>query len=185
MNIRIARKTDAEKLLEIYAPYVANTAITFEYDVPTKDEFKNRITETLKRYPYIVAENDDEIVGYAYAGAFKERAAYDRAAELSVYVRCDMKKKGIGKRLYSELEKLLAKQGILNVEACIAYPDGEDDEYLDKNSAEFHEHMGYRMVGEFRKCGYKFGRWYNMVWMEKFIGKHNDEPSEFICFSKL
>ncbi len=82
-----------------------------------------------------------------------------------------MKKHGIGKMLYTELERRLKEQNILNVYACIAYPE-RDDEYLDKNSAQFHKHLGYRRVGTLRKCGYKFGRWYNMVWYEKFIGKH-------------
>ena len=78
---------------------------------------------------------------------------------------------GIGRILHDELERELKDRGILNMYACIAYPK-EDDEYLDKNSAIFHAHLGYRLVGEFYDCGYKFGRWYNMVWMEKLIGEH-------------
>ena len=81
------------------------------------------------------------------------------------------RKKGVGRLLYQALEEELKKMGILNLYACIAYPVVED-EYLDKNSALFHEHMGYRKVGEFHKCGYKFGRWYSMIWMEKIIGEH-------------
>lgn len=171
INIRNANINDARQLIKIYEPYVLNTAITFEYDVPSLDEFKNRIQSITKKYPYLVAESDGNILGYAYASLFKDRAAYDWSVEVSIYIKQDMKKHGIGKMLYTELERRLKEQNILNVYACIAYPE-RDDEYLDKNSAQFHKHLGYRRVGTFRKCGYKFGRWYNMVWYEKFIGKH-------------
>lgn len=171
IKIRFATEQDAEDLLNIYAPYVEKTAITFEYDVPSVEEFAGRINKVLEKYPYLVAEIDGKIVGYAYAGAFYERAAYNWAVETSVYVDTDMKKMGIGKKLYEALEKVLAAQNILNMNACIAYPI-EEDEYLTKNSVEFHQHLGYRIVGEFQKCGYKFSRWYNMIWMEKHIGEH-------------
>lgn len=175
--IRAAAPEDAEALLEIYRPYVEETAITFEYEVPAPEEFRERIRHVLCRYPYLVAEQDGEIVGYAYAGAFKERAAYDWAVETTVYVKKDRRRRGIGKELYAALEKALALQNILNANACIAYPETEDA-YLTKNSVQFHEHMGYKTVGEFHRCGYKFHRWYNMVWMEKFLGEHreNQEP---------
>lgn len=174
ITIRMATVEDAEKLLHIYAPYVEGTAITFEYEVPSVQEFADRIRNTLKRYPYLVAELENEIVGYAYAGSFHERAAYDWSVETSIYVKTDMKKMGIGKKLYEVLEKILKEQNILNLNACIAYPSIED-EYLTKNSVKFHEHLGYRVVGEFQKSGYKFNRWYNMVWMEKHIGEHKAE----------
>lgn len=184
IEIRIATIEDAAALCEIYAPYVRDTAITFEYEVPSAEEFAKRMENTLKKYPYIIAKQDDLIVGYAYASAFKGRAAYDWAVETSVYVKQDCKRMGIGKFLYQELEKYLGKQGIINVNACIAYPEVED-EYLTKNSVCFHEKMGYRMVGEFRKCAYKFDRWYNMVWMEKYIGEHLVPVKPVIWFSEL
>lgn len=174
-KIRIATLDDASSLIDIYAHYVKSTAITFEYDVPTTEEFKNRIEKTLTRYPYLVAERAGEIVGYAYAGAFHSRAAYQWGAETTIYVRHDKKKLGIGRELYEELERILRLQNILNVNACIACPELED-EYLTKNSVYFHKHLGYRLVGEFYKCGYKFNRWYNMVWMEKHIGEHTEKP---------
>ncbi len=169
--IRTAAIEDAEILLNIYAYYVKNTAITFEYDVPTLEEFKARIEKTLKKYPYLVVEKDGQIAGYAYAGPFKERAAYDWSAELSIYLAHDATGCGLGRRLYEVLEAEMKKSGFLNLYACIGYPI-EEDEYLTKNSAEFHAHLGYHTVGEFHKCGYKFGRWYNMIWMEKLIGEH-------------
>ena len=173
VSIRVANLEDAERLLEIYAPYVKDTVITFEYEIPSLEEFVQRMTRVLEKYPYLVAEIEGRIVGYAYAGPFKERAAYDWAVETSIYVDQSYKRMGIGKKLHNALEKCLKAQGILNMEACIGYPEIED-EYLTKNSAQFHEHLGYRMVGEFKKCGYKFHRWYNMVWMEKIIGEHKE-----------
>ncbi len=173
--IRIAREEDAESLLRIYAWYVENTAITFEYAVPSLEEFRSRIRHTLERYPYLVEENDDgEITGYVYASAFKERAAYAWAVETSIYVARDARRSGSGRRLYAALEKALLLQGICNAEACIAAPRGEDP-FLTAGSIRFHEHLGYRMVGQFEKCAYKFGRWYDMVWMERLIGQHPEE----------
>ena len=169
--IRFAKIEDAEELLALYTPYVTDTVITFEYEVPSLEEFKDRMRQTMKKYPYLVAEQNGEILGYSCAGAFKGRAAYDWAVETSIYVDENVKHKGVGRKLHEVLEAVLKEQGILNMEACIGYPEVED-EYLDKNSVNFHAHMGYRMIGEFKKCGYKFDRWYNMVWMEYIIGEH-------------
>ncbi|MBR3105444.1 MAG: GNAT family N-acetyltransferase [Lachnospiraceae bacterium] len=171
MIIRSATTEDAARLLEIYAYYVENTAISFECEVPSLEEFKNRIAATLEKYPYLVLEEDGMIRGYAYAGIFKGRAAYDHCCEVTIYLDRDSKRHGFARALYEELEKALRKIGIINLYACIADPVSED-EYLTKNSEQFHQHMGYAKVGEFHKCGYKFGRWYNMIWMEKMIGEH-------------
>lgn len=184
IKIRIATARDAADLLKIYAPYVEKTAITFEKEIPSKEEFADRIRSVLEKYPYLVAVVDDEIAGYAYAGAFKDRAAYDWAVETSVYVAMDKKRMGIGKMLYQALEKMLKEQNILNLYACIAYPPIED-EFLAKDSVHFHEHMGYRIVGEFDRCGYKFDRWYNMVFMEKQIGKHLKNQPKVKWFSQI
>ena len=173
--IRRAAPEDAGGILAIYAPYIRTTAITFEYDVPDEEEFRGRISHTLEKYPYLAAELGGRIVGYAYAGAFNERAAYDWAAETSIYVDMGMKRRGIGSALYGALEKCLAAQGILNLNACIAYPDSED-EYLTRDSVRFHEKFGYSMAGRFHSCGSKFGRWYDMVWMEKMLGAHPVPP---------
>ena len=171
--IRSAAIEDAEALLNIYSYYVENTAITFEYDVPTLEEFRQRIENTLKKYPYLIAEKDGNILGYTYAGAFKDRAAYDWSAEVTVYLAQDITGNGLGRQLYETLEKQMIERGFLNLYACIGYPEIED-EYLTKNSAEFHAHLGYEKVGEFHKCGFKFGRWYHMIWMEKMIGEHKN-----------
>lgn len=184
IRIRTAKIEDAEKLLEIYAPYVENTAITFEYEVPTPEEFQQRIEKTLKRYPYFAAEQEGELAGYAYAGPLKERAAYDWAVETSIYIRQDKKGKGIGKELYESLEAALKKQGILNLYACIAYPE-QEDEYLTRDSVRFHERLGYKVIGKFQNCGYKFQRWYHMVWMEKEIGQHLKEQPKVKSFEYI
>jgi phosphinothricin acetyltransferase len=184
VQIRLASVADAAQLLEIYKPYVEHTAISFEYEVPSVDEFATRIEHTLQRYPYIVAVSGDAIVGYAYASAFKERSAYDWAVETSIYVKEGCTGMGCGKSLYGALEELLKKQHIINLNACIAFTKTEDD-YLTNNSQFFHEHMGYRLVGTFNQCGYKFGRWYDMIWMEKMIGAHEAQPEKVIPFSLL
>ena len=171
MLIRSATPDDAGRILEIYSYYVENTAITFEIDVPSPDEFKNRISKTLARYPYLVLEEDGMIEGYAYAGVFYDRAAYDHSCEVTIYLDRDSHGKGYGRILYGELEKKLKARGIINLYACIADPVVED-EYLTSNSEQFHAHLGYVKNGEFHKCGYKFCRWYNMIYMEKIIGEH-------------
>lgn len=182
--IRTAVPEDALQLLDIYAPYVRHTAITFEYEVPSPEEFRDRICHTLERYPYLVAEEKGEAVGYVYAGPLKERPAYNWAVETSIYVRQDKKGMGIGKALYQKLEYYLHLQNIVNLNACIACP-AIQDEYLTRDSIAFHGHMGYRMVGEFHRCGYKFQRWYNMVWMEKIIGEHQKEQPPVRLFQDV
>lgn len=182
--IRVASAEDAEELLAIYAPYVENTAISFEYEVPSVEEFRKRIERTLKKYPYLVAVKGQEILGYAYTGAFVGRAAYDWAAETSIYVKETSRKTGVGKALYQALEGVSRAQNILNLNACIGYPEVPDC-HLNGNSVEFHSHMGYRMVGKFHNCGYKFGTWYHMVWMEKILGTHPDSPEPVTGFSDL
>lgn len=177
MNVRMAKVEDAKDLLNIYEYYVTNTPITFEYDVPTIEEFKNRIETTLKRYPYIVAEENGKIYGYAYAGAFKCRRAYDWSVETSIYVQYENSSKGVGTLLYNELERLLKMQNIINVNACITYPN--------EKSQEFHKKFGYKTVAQFTKCGYKFNTWHDIIWMEKFIEKHHIPPKDVILFSQL
>ena len=182
ISIRFAKPEDAKELLKIYAYYVTDTAISFETEVPSEEEFKLRIEEVLKSYPFIVACKDDEILGYAYLHSFVGRKAYELSAETTIYLNPDKKKMGIGKKLYSVLEDIAKAQNITNLYSCIGYVDKED-EYLNNNSVQFHEHIGFRIVGKFENCGHKFGRWYHMVWMEKIIGKH-EEIKEFIKFEE-
>lgn len=162
VQIRVASVDDAKEILEIYAPYVEKTAVTFEYEVPSQEEFKARMNDTLQKYPYIVAEKQGEILGYAYSGAFVGRAAYHWSAEVSIYLKQNKRKMGYGRKLYHALEAISTAQNILNLNACIGYPEVEDG-YLTADSV-FHTHVGYHMVGEFHKCGYKHGMDGKMDW---------------------
>ncbi len=178
LTIREASVKDAAELLEIYRPYVEHTNVSFEYETPSVEEFAGRIAHTLERYPYLVAQNDEgEILGYAYASAFKSREAYDWSVELSIYVKDNVHRQGVGRQLYEELEKILCKQNVCNLCACIAYP------YPD--SEKFHEKMGYKTVAHFHKSGFKAGKWVDMIWMEKALRDLDEAPQEFIPYSKL
>ncbi len=177
IRVRPAVPADAEALLAIYAPYVEETAITFEYTVPSAEEFRERIEKTRKQYPYLAAEINGIPVGYTYASAFKERAAYGWAVETSVYVAMDRRGRGVGTALYRELEQWLKRQHILNVNACITFPNPE--------SIRFHEKFGYRLAAHFTSCGYKLGAWHDMVWMEKMLGDHRNPPEAVIPASQV
>ena len=176
ITLRTAKPEDASKLLAIYTPYVLNTAVTFELEVPTKEEFAARIQSTLCNFPYLVAEDQGEILGYAYASAFKSRAAYDWAVETSIYVRDGFHGRGLGRMLYTELERLLKKQHIYSLNACITYPNDE--------SIRFHEKMGYTLCAHFHESGYKMGMWRDIVWMEKHLTRENP-PQSVIPFGEL
>lgn len=182
--IRVARIEDAKALLDIYGYYVENTAITFEYMIPSVEEFQERIQNTLEKYPYLVYEEDGEILGYAYVGAFNKRVAARFMVETSIYVKNDVLNKGIGKVLYEELEKILKKQNILKLIACITDSE-EEDCYVPKKSVRFHQHMGYKMAGRIQNGGYKFGNWYDLVYLEKELGEFTKEPKEVVDFTKI
>jgi len=182
ITIRDAQIEDAERLLEIYAYYVEQTAISFEYDVPSLEEFRARMKRTMARYPYLVAEWNGTAAGYAYAGPFVGRAAYGWCCELTIYLDHAMRHQGMGRALYDALAERLRQMGVLNLYACIGYTDSPD-QYLDGNSAAFHAHMGFGQVGVFHKCGYKFDRWYDMIWMEKIIGPHGSHQPA-VCAPK-
>ncbi|MCR4938939.1 MAG: GNAT family N-acetyltransferase [Treponemataceae bacterium] len=185
MKTRVARIEDAQALLDIYSYYIKNTAITFEYEVPSLEAFSDRIRGTLVNYPYYVAEVDGTIAGYIYAGRFSPRAAYDWVAETSIYIHKDYHRLGLGRLLYQKIEETLKAQNITNLYAGIADPLEDKDEYLTKNSELFHAAIGYKTIAFFQKCGNKFGRWYNLIYMEKIIDEHRCPPEAFIPFSKL
>lgn len=185
MEIRLVTKDDAPALQRIYAPYVNETAVTFEYDAPDAAEFARRIENTLREYPYLAAVEDGRIVGYAYAGSFHSRAAYKHCAEVSVYVDREHRGKGIGSLLYSELERRLVRQNVYLLCACITSTERKDDAHLTDASIRFHHKKGYVLVGKHELCGYKFGKWYSVVWMEKLIALREASPEPFIPFSKI
>lgn len=183
LKLRPATLEDAEGILSIYAPYVMNTAVSFEYEVPSIEAFRERMTGIMKDYPYIVAEDENGIAGYAYASLFHSRKAYRHSVETSIYVKSSERKKGIGKALYAELERILMKQNVFVLYACITCTDREDDEHLTRASIDFHNHMGYKHVGIHELCGYKFDKWYSVCWMEKLIKERPLHPEEFIPFT--
>ena len=168
--IRPATEQDVPEILSIYAPYVENTTITFEYDVPCRKEFLQRFYDITAQFPWLVWEEDGKILGYAYASAPYARAAYRWCAEPSVYLLPEAKGQGIGRKLYAALEWILDKQGYQILYALITAENTA--------SIRFHEKMGYLSRANFPDCGFKFGRWLGVTWMEKRI-KFVHSPSAF------
>ena len=160
--IRRAVADDAAALLDIYAPYIRDTAITFEYDVPAAEEFAARIGDIARTHPYLVCERDGRPVGYAYAHNIRERAAYDWAAELSVYLAPAAQGQGAGTALYRCLIDLLAMQNLRILYGCVTLPN--------EKSERLHEKLGFAPVGVWHGAGWKFGRWHDVGWLEKRLG---------------
>ena len=184
IQIRVARESDAAQLQAIYAPYVERTAVSFEYEAPDAVTFLERIRRVQERYPYLVAESDGALLGYAYAGSFHTREAYSWSAEASIYLRMDCRRMGVGSALYRALEAALRAMGVRRLYASIAVPD-EPDAHLTLDSVRFHTAMGFRTVGEFHHCGWKFNRWYSTVWMEKVLASDTSAPSPLKPFREL
>ena len=182
--IRLAVPEDAQELVNIYSPYVEQTAVSFEYEPPTVEEFQQRIEGYRHKFPYLVAIHDGKIVGYCYGANFGVRAAYGWSVELSVYVRRNCRKMGVGRCLYEQMERILKAQNVVNLYAQVAGVEVED-EYLTHDSLKFHQRMGYELVGRMHKAGYKFGRWYDMLTLEKAIAPHSSNQPEIIPFDDL
>lgn len=176
MKIRLAGPEDAPALLAIYAQSI-NTQITFEYALPTEAEFRGRILETSARYPYLVAEEAGQVIGYAYAHALRERLAYQWTAELSIYLDASAQGRGLGKTLYERLMELLKLQGIQGVYGCVTAPNPA--------SEALHRSLGFRLSGTFHRSGYKNGRWWDVLWFEKEIGDYGAEPQPLVPFPQL
>ncbi|MGT2930259.1 N-acetyltransferase family protein [Streptococcus dentasini] len=182
-TIRLATQEDLPDLLKIYKPYVEETAISFEYNCPSLEDFTQRWQSISQIYPYFVAENKKQILGYAYASAFHPREAYQWLAEVTIYLAPNAKGMGLGRLFYEQLESCLKAQGILTALACIA-TTAKADSRLTNNSQEFHQHLGYQVVGHFKQAGYKFGRWYDMKWLEKSLATTPSQPQPIIPFSE-
>ncbi len=177
LTIRLAVPEDAEGILRIYRPYVEDTVITFDCEVPAVEEFRERITTVLKRHPYLVADTEHGIIGYAYASDFKSRSAYDWSVETSIYVDRDWHGCGVGTALYTALEEWLEAQNVLNLYACITYPN--------PRSIRFHKTFRYKKVARFRKCGYKKKKWRGVIWMQKTIGRRRRKPKPVLTMDEL
>lgn len=167
--IRIAREEDLPRILQIYAPYVENTTCSFEYVPPEPEVFLERFRNFTAQFPWLVYEQDGQILGYAYASAPFSRHAYRWCCEPSIYLAPEAHRKGIGKRLYLALEAILSLQGY---RVSYAIVTGENDA-----SIAFHKALDYRFLAEFPKCGYKFGRWMSIVWLEKELNSV-ENPSD-------
>lgn len=175
--IRLAHPHDAVAILDVYRPFITDTAISFEYTVPSITEFTKRIENIATEYPYLVYEREGKIEGYAYAHRYLERAAYQWDVEVTVYLSDTVRGSGIGTKLYTAMERLLQLQGIINLYACITASN--------QASISFHAKNGYKMVGTFHKAGFKAGKWQDVVWMEKAIGCYSDKPHAPLQFTAL
>ncbi len=176
-TIRLATTADCEALANIYKPYVEATAITFEVVPPDGEEFAHRIAKTMENYPYLVAEEEGKVIGYAYASRYRERAAFAWDAELSVYIAEGHHGKGLGTRFYAALEAILKLQNAVNLYAAVTADNPA--------SVAFHESFGFDRIGLFRNAGFKNGAWHDVLWFEKQIGDLAVPPKDFISFKKL
>lgn len=181
-SVRLAELSDASALLEIYTPFVVSedsslSDVSFEYEAPSEEEFRSRITGISAAYPYLVLEVDGVPAGYAYAHPYIQRAAYQWDAEVTIYLAPAVQGKGLGCRLYAVLEKLLALQGIINLYSCITGSN--------KHSIMMHRSMGYEIIGHFNRSGFKHGHWLDMVWMGKAMGNYPARPALIKPFSSI
>ena len=175
--IRLANKKDAKDILAIYAPYIQNTSLTFETEVPSVEAFAERIESYLKKWPWLVFEMDGKIVGYAYATKHRERTAYQWSVESSVYIHDDYMRHGIAKTLYETLFAILKTQGFRNVYAVINLPNDR--------SVAFHEKCGFEYFTTFEQVGYKLGRWKNVGWWRLVVNEFTDEPEAPVDLSEM
>jgi L-amino acid N-acyltransferase YncA len=177
MKIRLATVEDASGILQIYAPYIRDTSLTFETDVPTIEAFQQRIENYLQNWPWLLCDDEGLIAGYAYASRYRERVAYQWSVECSVYIHDQYHHAGIGKALYEALLAILKMQGYRNVYAVINLPN--------EASVRFHEHCGFSFFAEFPKVGYKLGQWKNVGWWQKKINDYDFDPEPPVKFSEL
>jgi L-amino acid N-acyltransferase YncA len=161
-TVRDATEADAAACAAIYAPYVRDTAITFETEPPDAAEFARRIAAATARHAWLVLEDDGRVTGYAYAGPFKERAAYRYACEVSVYLEHGLRRSGGGRALYSALLARLAERGFRTAAAGMTQPN--------EASAGLHRALGFVPVGTFRRVGWKHGRWHDVAWVQRDLG---------------
>jgi L-amino acid N-acyltransferase YncA len=175
--IRLATPKDAAGILGIYAPYIQNTSFTFETEVPSIDEFAERIKSYLINWPWLVCEIDGKVAGYAYATKYRERTAYQWCVESSIYIHDDFQKAGIGKALYTALFDILTQQGFNTVYAVINLPN--------EKSVAFHERLGFHYFATYEKVGYKLGKWKNVGWWQLSINEYGNEPAPPVKFADI
>ncbi len=177
MTIRFATPDDAPAILAIYAPYILNTTITFEYEVPAVAEFAARIQTIQRQLPYLVAELNGQMLGYAYASKHRDRPAYQWSVETSVYIHPDAHRQGIARHLYTLLFEFLRRQGYYNAYAGITSPN--------LKSETFHQSMGFEYIGTYANIGYKMGDWHNVSWYQLALQSHQINPANPLPVSQL
>ena len=160
-EIRPASKSDCQPMLDLYTPIIEHTATSFEYQVPSAEQFQARISNIQQQYPWLVCTKDSQVAGYAYAGPHRGRKAYQWSTELSVYINPKFHRRGIARALYTALVDILKLQGYYTALAGISLPN--------EASVTFHETFGFTPVGIYQNIGYKFGVWHSVGWWEYTI----------------
>ena len=175
--IRSADQQDTEKMLGIYAPYILESTVSFETEVPLPEEFQQRVLLYQEKLPWLICEINEDLAGYAYATDHRQRKAYEVTKELSVYVHKDYRKLGIGTGLYIALIEILKAQGVSNVLAGITLPNTE--------SVRFHESIGFKPVGVYHNVGYKFGKYHDTGWWELSLDTKKNNPLEILGINEI
>lgn len=177
LQLRFYKEGDEERLLQIYTPYVTHSSVSFEYEIPSLEEWTQRIRSIAEEFPFIVCTDNDEVVGYAYAGKHRSRKAYSWSCECTVYLDAKHHGQRIGRVLYQCLFDLLRLQGYYNVYAAVTVPN--------PRSESFHLACGFSEIGYFTKTGYKFGRWHDTRWFQLHLAEHHTGPAPVVSFSNL
>jgi phosphinothricin acetyltransferase len=168
INIRLATEDDSAAMLAIYSEYIRNTAISFEYEVPSVSEFSNRIKNVTEKYPWLICEVNGECVGYAYASKHRERSAYQWSVDYSIYLKPEYYARHIATALYTALTELIRMQGYYNAYAGVTIPN--------EKSEGLHESFGFKPVGVYHNAGFKHGKWHDVKWYELTISEHASNP---------
>jgi L-amino acid N-acyltransferase YncA len=167
--IRLAEERDAEAIQRIYAPFVLQTAVSFEFEPPSVDDMRSRIADTLARLPWLVCERREKVIGYAYASPHKPRAAYGWSVDVAIYLHEEHHRQGVGRALYTSLLAALRLQGFYNAYAGVTLPN--------PGSVGLHEAMGFQPVGIYRDVGYKFGKWHDVGWWQLALRDRSAAPA--------
>lgn len=171
-TIRLAQEKDALGILTIYRPFVETTTVSFELEVPTLNDIKNRIKQIIPRYPYLVCLHNESVVGYAYAGLHRKREAYQWSTEVSVYIHEDYRKKRIGTALYKALLAILKLQGFKNIIAGITIPNPK--------SIAFHQSFGFHFFARYENVGFKFNNWHSTEWYQISFLEGKEKPKNLV-----
>jgi L-amino acid N-acyltransferase YncA len=176
--VRVAEpELDATAVAAIYRPLVEGTVISFEERAPEAVEMAERMRSVLNRFPWLVAEEDGKVVGYAYAGPHRERAGYRWSVDISAYVAEGSRGRGVGRRLYADLLAYLRRQGVVNVYAGVALPNPA--------SAALHESIGMHLIAVYERVGFKFGEWHDVAWYGLRLAEPDGAPAEPILLGEL